>query len=120
MGKNNIPSIDEYIKYSPLPAQKKLAEMRRIVKEVAPEAQEKISYRMPAFFLGGILIYFAAFAKHIGFYPGANGVAAFEKELSKYKHAKGSIQFPINEPLPVELIKKIVKYKIKENLKKKK
>jgi uncharacterized protein YdhG (YjbR/CyaY superfamily) len=113
-------SVDEYISSFPEYAQKKLKELRGIVKELVPQAQERISYQMPAFFLGGNIVYFAGFSKHIGFYPGANGIAAFEKELKKYKYAKGSVQFPIDEPLPVELIKRIVNFKVEINLQKKK
>jgi uncharacterized protein YdhG (YjbR/CyaY superfamily) len=113
-------SIDEYIATFPVNTQKKLKELRKIIKERVPEAQEKISYQMPAFYLNGNLVYFAGYSKHIGLYPAPSGIKTFEKELSKYKHAKGSVQFPLDEPLPIELIKKIVKFRVKENLKKKK
>jgi uncharacterized protein YdhG (YjbR/CyaY superfamily) len=93
--------------------------MRKLICISASEATERISYQMPSFFLNGALVWFAAFERHIGFYPGASGVAAFENELAKYKHAKGSIQFPNDQPLPVGLIKRIVKFRVKENLKKK-
>jgi uncharacterized protein YdhG (YjbR/CyaY superfamily) len=119
-GKKADASIDDYICSFPEHIQKKLKELRNVIKELAPEAQEKISYRMPAYFLNGNLVYFAGYAKHIGFYPGANGIEAFKNELSKYKYAKGSVQFPIEEPLPVRLIKRIVKFKLEENCKKRK
>jgi uncharacterized protein YdhG (YjbR/CyaY superfamily) len=113
-------SIDEYIRLFPEHIQKKLTQIREIIKELAPEAQEKISYQMPTFYLRGNLVHFAAFTNHIGFFPTASGVEAFENDLSKFKHAKGSIQFPIGEPLPVELIQKIVRFRVDENMKKNK
>jgi uncharacterized protein YdhG (YjbR/CyaY superfamily) len=119
-GKKGYSSIDEYIRSFPEHIQKKLEEIRNVIKELVPEAQEKISYQIPAFSLNGNLVWFAGYAKHIGFYPGASGIKAFKSELSKYKYAKGSVQFPIEEPLPIELIKKIVNFKVEENLKKKK
>lgn len=87
-------SVDEYLKAQPSAVRKRLQEIRSIVRKTAPHATERISYRMPAFFLNGALVWFAAFEHHIGFYPGASGVAAFKDVLAKYKHAKGSIQFP--------------------------
>jgi len=117
--KKEHSSVDEYIRSFPEHAQKKLKELRKVVNEQAPEAQERISYGMPAFFLKGNLVYFAAFSKHIGFYPGANGIDAFKNELSKYKIGKGSVQFPMGEPLPIGLIKRIVRFRVEENLKKK-
>lgn len=113
-------SVDEYIDSFPSEAQNKLNEIRGIVRELFPQAEERISYQMPAFFLNGNIIYFAGYAKHIGFYPGANGVAAFYDEISKYKYAKGSVQFPLGEPLPVELIRRIINFKAEINLQKKK
>ncbi|MCE8428949.1 MAG: DUF1801 domain-containing protein [Candidatus Methanoperedens sp.] len=117
--KKKYSSIDEYIRSFPEQIQKKLEELRNVIKEQVPEALEKISYQMPAFFLNGNLVYFAGYSKHIGFYPGASGIDAFKSELSKYKYAKGSVQFPIEEPLPIELIKKIVNFKAEANVKKK-
>ena len=113
-------TIDDYIRSFPGHIQQKLEDMRGAIRELAPGAEEKISYRMPAFYLNGVLVYFAAFSKHIGFYPTSGGIAAFKSELAKYKHAKGSVQFPIDEPLPMGLIKKIVQFRIEENIKKKK
>jgi uncharacterized protein YdhG (YjbR/CyaY superfamily) len=118
--KQEYQSIDEYIRSFPEHVQKKLAELRNVIKELAPEASEKISYQMPTFFLNGNLVHFAGHSKHIGFYPTPSGIEAFQSELSKYKYAKGSVQFPMEEPLPVELIKKIVKFRVEENIKKKK
>jgi len=109
-------SIDEYISDFPEEARKKLVEMRSIIRQQAPQALEKISYQIPTFYLNGNLVHFAAFAKHIGFYPTSSGIRAFEKELSKYKHAKGSVQFPLEKPLPAGLIRKIVKFRAAENM----
>jgi uncharacterized protein YdhG (YjbR/CyaY superfamily) len=113
-------SIDEYIRSFPEHIQKKLLELREIIREQAPQAQEKISYQMPTFFLNGNLVHFAAFSKHIGFYPTPSGISAFQSQLAQYKNAKGSVQFPIEDPLPIELIKEIVKFRVTENMKKKK
>ncbi len=111
-------SIDEYIsKFTP-EIQEILTMLRKVIKESAPEAQEKISYQMPTFVLHGNLVHFAAFKNHIGFYPTPSGVEAFKQELSEYKGAKGSIQFPIGKPLPYELISNIVKYRVVENTQK--
>jgi uncharacterized protein YdhG (YjbR/CyaY superfamily) len=117
--KKEYSSIDEYTRSFPEQIQNKLEELRNVIKEQVPEALEKISYQMPAFFLNGNLVYFAGYSKHIGFYPGPSGIDAFKSELSKYKYAKGSVQFPIEEPLPIELIKKKVNFKAEANIKKK-
>ncbi|MGE5380903.1 MAG: iron chaperone [Methylocystaceae bacterium] len=111
-------SIDEYISQFTPQTQEILNDLRRVIKEAAPTAQEKISYQMPAFFLNGILVYFAAFKNHIGFYPTASGIEAFKDKLSEYKIGKGSVQFPINKPLPYNLISEIVSFKVNENIKK--
>lgn len=110
--------IDEYIASYPKETQKLLKQIRATIQKTAPKAEEIISYSMPAFKLNGMLVWFAAYAKHIGFYPGASGIAAFKKELSIYKGAKGSVQFPLDKPLPIGIISKIVKFKIFENLQK--
>jgi uncharacterized protein YdhG (YjbR/CyaY superfamily) len=110
-------NIDEYIVGFPTPVQCKLKELRKTIKKAAPGAEEKISYRMPAFYLNGILVYFAAQTRHIGFYPTSAGVTAFKKELADYKTSKGAIQFPLDKPLPLELITKIVLYRVNENAK---
>ena len=115
-----IPGIDEYIAGFPLETQKYLEEIRTTIKKTVPEATEVISYQMPAFKYYGILVYFAAYKNHIGFYPGASGIEAFKKELSGYKWAKGSVQFALDHDLPLDLIMKIVKFKAKENLEKQK
>jgi uncharacterized protein YdhG (YjbR/CyaY superfamily) len=111
--------IDEYIAAFPKQIQDILQKLRRTIKEAAPQAQETISYQMPAFKLNGILVYFAAFKDHVGFFPTSSGVAAFEKELSEYKISKGTIRFPLDKPIPFDLVTKIVKYRVNENLQKK-
>lgn len=113
--KVEFTSIDEYILQSPPEIRETLQTLRKVIKETAPDAQEKISYQMPAFFQSGVLVYFAAFKKHIGFYPGASGIAAFKDKLSGYKGAKGSVQFPMDKPLPYDLIREIVKFRVEEN-----
>jgi uncharacterized protein YdhG (YjbR/CyaY superfamily) len=112
-------SIDEYIRSFPNDIQKILQDIRVVIKKAAPEAQEKISYQMPTFYLYGNLVHFAAFKNHIGFYPTPHGITAYEKELSKYKQGKGSVQFPLDDPMPLKLIEKIVKTRVVENIKKK-
>jgi uncharacterized protein YdhG (YjbR/CyaY superfamily) len=116
MAKTNFKSVDEYISTFPKDTRKILEQVRQTIKNSAPEAEETINYQIPTFKLSGNLVHFAAFKNHIGFYPTSSGQKAFEKELSVYKSGKGSIQFPIDKPLPLALIKKIVKYRIKENL----
>ncbi|MCX6302775.1 MAG: DUF1801 domain-containing protein [Bacteroidia bacterium] len=111
-------NVDEYIAQFPDHIQIKLREIRTTIKKAAPDAEEKISYQMPAFTLKGILVYFAAQTNHIGFYPTSSGIKAFQKELAGYKTGKGSIQFLSDKPLPLSLISKIVKFRIKENLEK--
>lgn len=116
--KTGYKSIDEYILSFPADVQEKLTELRMLIRFAAPGAQEKISYQMPTFYLNGNLVHFAAYAKHIGFYPTPSGIEKFKRELSEYKHAKGSVQFPQGEPLPVDLIEKIVRFRVEENLNK--
>lgn len=115
---NKPNSINEYIASFPENVQKLLEQIRSIIQKAAPEATETISYAMPTFKLNGILVHFAAFQNHIGFYALPSGNEAFQKELSAYKTGKGSIQFPLNEPLPEALITKIVKFRIQENIEK--
>jgi uncharacterized protein YdhG (YjbR/CyaY superfamily) len=110
-------SIDEYIATFPEEIQKILQELRATIKAAAPGAEEKISYQMPAFAQKGILVYFAAWKNHIGFYPTSSGTQAFKQELSIYESSKGSVKFPLDKPLPLELISKIVKFRVAENLK---
>ncbi|MEP7136723.1 MAG: DUF1801 domain-containing protein [Chloroflexota bacterium] len=111
-------SIDEYIATFPKEAQKILKEIRATIKAAAPDAEEKISYQMPTFFLNGNLIHFAAFKNHIGIYPTPSGTEAFKEEISIYQGAKGSIKLPIDQPMPLKLISRIVKFRVAENLKK--
>ncbi|THF72613.1 iron chaperone [Cohnella fermenti] len=111
----SFATVDEYIACFPTDIQELLLGVRATIREAAPEAAEKISYQMPTFDLHGNLVHFAAFKNHIGFYPGASGVAAFQQELSAYKGAKGSVQFPIGRPIPHELIARIVRYRVAEN-----
>ena len=113
---NSFNTIDEYIATFPDDIQKKLKEVRAVIKAAAPEASEKISYQMPTFFLFGNLVHFAAFKNHIGFYPAPRGIEEFQKELSVYKGAKGSVQFPLDQPMPLDLISRIVKFRVKDNL----
>lgn len=119
--KNNkvgFSSMDEYIATFPEEIQKILEELRETIKSAAPGAEEKISYQMPTFFLKGNLVHFAAFKNHIGLYPTPSGTRAFKRELSIYQGAKGSIKFPLDKPMPLKLISKIVKFRVAENLKK--
>jgi uncharacterized protein YdhG (YjbR/CyaY superfamily) len=118
--KKAFKTIDEYIAAFPENVQSILEELRQAIRESAPEAEEAISYQMPSFKLNGILVWFAAFKNHIGFYPKTSVIEAFKEELSDYEVTKGTIRFPMNKPIPLDLIKKIVKYRIKENLQKKK
>ena len=115
--KAGFGSIDEYIATFPEEIQKTLQELRATIKAAAPGAEEKISYQMPAFALKGNLVYFAALKNHIGFYPTPSGITAFKDELSKYESSKGAVKFPLDKPLPLKLIRKIVKYRVAENLK---
>jgi uncharacterized protein YdhG (YjbR/CyaY superfamily) len=118
--KIGLKSIEQYIRTFPEPVQKKLRKLRKEIKSLVPKAEEKISYQMPAFFQNGVIVYFAAFSKHIGLYPTSSGIAAFKSKLSKYKFSKGAIRFPIDEPLPFNLIKRIVKFRVAENTGKRK
>jgi uncharacterized protein YdhG (YjbR/CyaY superfamily) len=116
--KPGFNSVDEYIQTFPEDIQKILQEVRATIKAAAPEAEEKISYQMPTFFLKGNLIHFAAFKNHIGLYPTPSGTEAFKRELSIYQGAKGSVRLPIDKPMPLKLISRIVKFRVAENLKK--
>jgi uncharacterized protein YdhG (YjbR/CyaY superfamily) len=110
--------VDAYIAGFPEDVQTILEQIRAAVKEAAPEATETIKYAIPAYTLKGNLVYFAAFKNHIGFYAAPTGNEAFKKDLSAYKTGKGSIQFPLDKPMPLSLIAKIVKFRVKENLEK--
>jgi uncharacterized protein YdhG (YjbR/CyaY superfamily) len=112
---NKPESIDDYMSSFPEEIQKLLIEVRSTIRKAAPAAKEIISYQMPAFRQNGVLVYFAAFKKHIGFFPTTSGIAAFKEELSVYKGAKGSVQFPFEKPMPLDLISRIVKFRVAEN-----
>jgi uncharacterized protein YdhG (YjbR/CyaY superfamily) len=109
-------SIDAYIADFSPEIQEKLEAVRRTVREAAPDAKEIISYQMPTFYLKGNLVHFAAFKQHIGFYPAPSGIEAFQEELAAYKGAKGSVQFPLDQPLPLELVRRITAFRVEENL----
>lgn len=111
-------AIDDYIANFPIDVQNILHELRATIRQAAPEAQETINYQIPTFTLKGNLVHFAAFKKHIGFYPTPTGIEAFKNELAAYETAKGSVKFPLNKPLPLDLISKIVTYRVAENLQK--
>ena len=111
-----IDSIDTYIAQFPDEVQARLQKLRTTILKLAPGATEAMSYQIPTFKLNGNLVHFAAFKKHIGFYPGAAGIAAFQDELAGYKSAKGSVQFPLDQALPLDLVKKIVKFRVAQNL----
>jgi uncharacterized protein YdhG (YjbR/CyaY superfamily) len=110
--------IDAYIAGFGQDVRKILEKIRMTIRKAAPRAEERISYQIPCFALNGNLVYFAAFKKHIGFYPTSSAVRKFKKELSVYEGAKGSVRFPLDKPIPHGLISKIVKFRVKENLKK--
>ena len=109
-------TIDEYIAGFPQEVQEILEKIRMTIRKAAPEAQETIKYRMPTFTLKGNLVHFAAFKKHIGFYPVPTGIEQFKDELSVYEGGKGSVQFPLEKPIPYNLISGIVEFRVKENL----
>jgi uncharacterized protein YdhG (YjbR/CyaY superfamily) len=114
---SGIPkNIDDYVDRFPKHVQRLLAQMRRTIRAAAPQAKETISYRMPAFTLDRILVWFAAHTGHIGFYPGAGAIAAFQKQLAAFKRAKGSVQFPFDKRLPVALVRRIVKFRVRQSL----
>ena len=116
--KKKFNTVEEYIAAFPKEIQELLESMRSIIKAAAPMAEEMISYNMPAFQLDKMLVYYAAWHSHIGFYPTASGIEEFKEDLSKYENSKGAIKFPIDKPLPASLITKIVKFRVKENLEK--
>ncbi len=115
MKKARPANFAEYVDLFPKNVQPLLKKMRQTIRKAAPKAEEKISYGMPAYTQDGILVWFAAHNTHLGFYPRASGIEAFKEELSGYKNAKGSVQFPFDKPLPVALITQIVKFRVKEN-----
>ena len=109
------PAVESYITSFPKKTQELLRQVRATIKKAAPAAEETISYQMPAYKYAGMLVFFAGYEKHIGFYPTPSGIESFKKELAAFKTAKGSIQFPLDKPLPLALISKIVKFRMKEN-----
>lgn len=114
--KTTPKDIDSYIAGFPQDVQVILQELRAVIKQAAPQAEEAISYQIPTFRLKGNLVHFAAFKNHIGFYPTSSGIEKFKNELSAYKLARGTVRFPLDRPLPLGLISKIVKFRVKENL----
>jgi len=108
--------IDEYIAGFPQDVQEILEKIRMTIRGAAPDAQETISYQIPTFTLKGNLVHFGAFKKHIGFYPASTGIEAFKNELSAYEGAKGSVKFPLDKPIPFDLISEITKFRVRENL----
>ena len=116
----NDKTIDAYISQFSPDLQATLQTLRKVIQEAAPGATEKISYQMPTFYLNGNLVHFAAFQHHIGFYPAPSGIDAFKQELAAYKGSKGAVQFPLDKPLPLDLIAEIVQYRVDENMKKQK
>lgn len=119
MNPHKPDNTDEYIAEFPKAVQEVLEQIRSVIKQTAPEAQESISYGMPAYKLNGKpLVYFAGYKNHIGFYATPTGHSEFAKELSKYKQGKGSVQFPLDKPIPFDLIAKIVRFRVAENNKK--
>lgn len=114
--KKQSVEVDLYIAAFPEEVREKLTDLRAIIQKAAPDAEEVISYKMPAYKQNGMLVYFAGYKNHIGFYPTGSGIAAFQKEIAKFKNSKGAVQFPLDKALPAALITKMVKYRIKQNL----
>ncbi len=108
--------ITDYILQFPPDVQQKLNALREAILEIVPDATEKIAYGIPTFYVKGNLVHFAAYQHHIGFYPGSSGIDAFREELVSYKLSRGTVQFPLDQPLPMELIQRIVKFRLAENL----
>jgi uncharacterized protein YdhG (YjbR/CyaY superfamily) len=115
MERRNMNPIDEYIETFEPEIQKTLHKIRNLIKAEVPEATEKISYGMPTFYLNGNLVHFAAFKDHYGFFPSPSGIDAFEKDLAQYRTGKGTLRFPFDQPVPWDLIKKILEFRVKEN-----
>ena len=114
--KRNYTNVDEYIALYPKDVQVKLQQVRQTIKKAAPKAEEVISYKIPGYKFNGMLVWFAAFKEHIGLYPRVSAIEVFKKELFKYELSKGTIRFPLDEPMPLKLISAITKYRVKENL----
>ncbi|PKL67144.1 MAG: hypothetical protein CVV28_06980 [Methanobacteriales archaeon HGW-Methanobacteriales-1] len=116
--RKKFETIDEYIAEFPEEMQDILEKIRKVIQKAAPEAEEAISYGMPTFKLHGNLVHFAAYKNHIGFYPAPSGIETFKEQISEYKSSKGAVQFPLDEPIPYDLVEKIVIFRVKENLQK--
>jgi len=112
---SSFATVDEYIAQQPENVQVLLQTIRQTIQQAAPEAEEGISYQMPAYKYKGILVYFAAYNNHIGFYPTGSGIAAFQKEIAGYNNSKGAVQFRLDQPIPYDLITRMVHFKIQEN-----
>ena len=113
--KKTPKTIDEYIETFPADIQARLQKLREVIRVAAPNATEKISYQMPTFYLNGNLVHFAAFKHHIGFYPTPSGTERFQKELSAYKTSKGTVQFSLDQPIPFDLVTRLVEFRVEEN-----
>ena len=118
MKTTDINNVDAYIATFPPETRVILEQVRTTIRKAAPKAEEVISYHMPAYKLNSVLVYFAGYKHHIGFYPTPSGIASFQKEIAAYKSSKGAIQFPITQKMPLALITKIVKFRLKEDLEK--
>jgi len=114
--RTQFKTIDEYIATFPEDIQEILEKMRKVIQDAAPEAEEAISYGMPTFKLNGNLVHFAAYKNHMGFYPAPSGIEAFKEEISQYKSSKGAVQFPLDKPMPFDLVEKIVVFRVQENM----
>ena len=117
-GKEMAISIDQYISEAPQEVQKKLRDLRAVIKAEVPDAEERIAYGMPTFSQKGNLVHFAAFKNHIGFFPAPSGIENFKEELVKYKTSKGTVQFPLDDEIPMDLVREIVRFRLKENVEK--
>jgi uncharacterized protein YdhG (YjbR/CyaY superfamily) len=115
-GKEMAVSIDQYISEAPQEVQQKLRELKTVIKAEVPDAEERIAYGMPTFSQKGNLVHFAVFKNHIGFFPAPSGIEHFKDELAKYKTSKGTVQFPLDEEIPMDLVREIVRFRLKENL----
>jgi uncharacterized protein YdhG (YjbR/CyaY superfamily) len=118
VSKKTFKTIDEYIALFPKDVRNILEELRKAIRDVAPQAEEGISYQIPTYKLNGNLVHFAAFKDHISFFPTSSGIEAFKVKLKSYKTSKGTIRFPLDEPIPFDLIEEIVRFRVKENLSK--
>ncbi len=115
--RKHFETVDEYVAFFPVDIQNVLQQVRQAIRDAAPDAKEAISYQIPAFELNGSLVWFAAFKDHIGLYPRASGIEEFKEKLSSYEISKGTVRFPLDKPMPLELIKEIVRFRVKENCK---